>query len=159
MINRAHNGYVIHKNKRLSLGSKDDARVSYSENDAEIKSNSKKRYANYTKSLNTYGVIPHNEAFMKFTIEKIEAIGINAHSKKSVMNSLRLYQDCYNWLSKNGYKEKASGLRLVVYNNKTGEVKQVSPQDLDKIYRYAPDEYSIDHSKIHPDEQIPRIFG
>jgi hypothetical protein len=110
----------------------------------------KNSYSNYKRSYEMYGLVPHNEAFMVPTLDDIQAIGVNTHSKQAVANSYELYVNTINYFKSKG--RDASQIQLAMYNNRTGEVKTVYPDDLEWIYENAPDQYTIDHSKVHVDE-------
>ena len=113
----------------------------------------KNKYSNYRSHYGSFGFIPHNEAFLVFTLENIQAIGINTHSKQSVVNSLALYQSTVEYLKNKNRRDLVGRILLSVYNNRTGEVKQVRKRDIQGIYEHAPAIYSTDHARIHPDER------
>jgi ribosomal protein L34E len=114
----------------------------------------KNKYSDYVKLLQLFGIIPHNEAFMVLDLKQPFRVGINTHSKKSIENSLRLYQNTVASLKRRNYHELAQKITLAIYNNRTGEVKTVHPDDLKRLYALAPDKYTIDHARIHPDEVL-----
>jgi len=116
----------------------------------------KNRFSDYVSAYLKNQCIPHNEAFMILDLKNPMRIGINTHSKKAVENSLLLYKNTVTALIKKGYPHLAKQVTLAIYNNRTSEVKTVHPNDLHYIYDYAPDIYTIDHDRIHPDEMNSR---
>ena len=95
--------------------------------------------------------MPRNEAFMIHDLKRPFRIGINTHSQQAIENSLRLYQYTVRYLMDAGYSHVAQSITLAIYNNRTGEVKQVHPAELHRLYWLASTDYSIDHRCIHLD--------